>query len=338
MTLLVLLALSIGMMGVSRSPIITTFQSDANFLLGPVKTVMNNAADTVSAYLTSLTQLDTLRSDNERLRAENKKLQEQLARMPAIARLNDAWTKVSQGNATLPYQTIVARVVMRDITDIRPKTMVINRGLADGVTVGQVVVDSSGALVGRVFSEPTDKSGTVTDPNSATILLVNDISAVAIGEEADTGAVGTVHGQVGGQLQMSYVNSKDTLTKGQTVVTAGETMEGGDVRSPYPHGLTIGTITEISRDPNLIVQSCLVQPAADLNNLEWVLVISDYQGGFASPNPSASGSASPSGSPGPSSVATKTAPVATPAPTPEPLPTPAPTPTPSSGLVTPPPH
>ena len=98
---------------------------------------------------------------------------------------------------------------MRNITDIGPRTFIINRGLADGISLEQVVVDDGGAVVGRVVSVQT---------YDATILLVNDTSNLVIGREsgqnADPNAVGNVQGQVGGLLQMSYVAATETLSKG----------------------------------------------------------------------------------------------------------------------------
>ena len=274
-----LVTLSVGMMGASGSHFAATIQSDANYMLAPVEGALNDTADTLGSYLSTLTQLDDLRTQNEQLRQENQTLQEELNRMPAISQLTTDWTRVSQAQQDSQYQTIIARVLVRNITDIGLRTFIINRGLADGISLEQVVVDDGGAVVGRVVSVQT---------YDATIFLVNDTSNTVIGREsgpnADPNAVGNVQGQVGGLLQMSYVASTETLSKGMAIVTAGMVSAGGDVRSPYPPGLLIGTIISVSTDPNLVVQSAVVQPAADLNNIEWVLVITNYQGGFSIPN------------------------------------------------------
>jgi rod shape-determining protein MreC len=316
-----LVTLSVGMMGASGSHTAATIQSDANYLLNPVEGALNDTADTVVSYWSTILQLDNVRTQNEQLRQEVQTLTENLARMDAISQLNTDWTKVSQAQQSSQYQTTIARVVVRNITDIGPRTFIINRGLADGITLGEVVIDDGGAVVGRVLSVQT---------YDATVLLVNDTSAVVIGEEADTGAIGTIQGEISGLLNMSYVSSTDKLSKGQPVVTAGMVLDEGDVRSPYPPGLLVGTIISVSRDPNQVVQSAVVQPAADLDNIDWVLVISNYQGGFTSPEPSASPSPSAS-----SSLNPKPTPIPA---TPRITPTPGPTPTPPPGLVTPPPH
>jgi len=97
---------------------------------------------------------------------------------------------------------------------------------------------------------------------------------------------------------MSYVNATDTLVKGQAVVTAGMVLPSGDVRSPYPPGLLIGTIIDVSKDPNEVVQGALVQPAADLNGAEFVLVITKLSSGFSTPGPLASATPSSAGTAG----------------------------------------
>jgi rod shape-determining protein MreC len=311
-----LLMLSVAMMGASGTRLAGTLQTNVNLILNPIEVTIDGGVDTLGSYWTTLTQLNELRDENERLRAENATLKEELSRMPAIFRLNEDWTAISEAQQSSQYETIIARVVVRDITDVRPKVIIINRGTADGVARGQVIIDAGGGLVGRVSQAWA---------YNAEIKLVNDTSAVVIGEEAESGATGTVQGQIGGLLEMQYVDSTATLTKGQAVVTAGRVLPSGNVASPYPPGLLIGTIISVSSDPNQVVQSAIIRPAADLENANFVLVIMSYQGGFYTPSPSPS----PSETPAPSET-----------PTPKPTPTPkqGPSPSPTQGLSTPPPY
>jgi len=59
-----------------------------------------------------------------------------------------------------------------------------------------------------------------------------------------------------------------------------------------PPGLLIGTITSVTSDPNAVVQSATVAPAAHLTDATFLLVITDYKGGFGPALPSASAAAS----------------------------------------------
>jgi rod shape-determining protein MreC len=131
-------------------------------------------------------------------------------------------------------------------------------------------VAGGGALAGRV---------TEVGPDSAVVVLLSDGSSTVIGQLVSNGATGQVVGQLGGVLVMEQIDSGEELSLGDEVVSAGIEL-GGGVRSPYPKGLLIGQVVDIRRDANAVVQTAYLQPAADFEKLEYVLVILDYEGGL----------------------------------------------------------
>ncbi len=102
-----------------------------------------------------------------------------------------------------------------------------------------------------------------------------------IGEIVGSKATGEVVGDLGGTLVMDKIDATQQVVLGEEVVTAGLTL-GEAVRSPYPKGLVIGRIIDVTRDPNAVVQTAFVDPAIDLVRLEALLVITDYEGGIPS--------------------------------------------------------
>ena len=108
---------------------------------------------------------------------------------------------------------------------------------------------------------------------------MTDPSSTVIGQLVSTAATGEVIGQLGGVLVMGDIDSTEQIELGVEVVTAGIEL-GGGVRSPYPKGLLIGQVVDVRRDANSVVQTAYLQPAADLDRLEFVLVITDYEGGL----------------------------------------------------------
>ena len=78
---------------------------------------------------------------------------------------------------------------------------------------------------------------------------------------------------------MDQIDSGEKVSLGDEVVSAGIEL-GGGVRSPYPKGLLIGQVVDVRRDANAVVQTAYLQPAADFDKLEFVLVVLDYQGGL----------------------------------------------------------
>jgi rod shape-determining protein MreC len=326
----VLLIVSVGMMGVSDTRPALEFQSIVNTAVSPVETALTNVNNSIGTYWSALTQIDHLSTQNEQLRQENLTLQEELDRMGAISKLNDDWSKVTAAAQGIPYQTTPVQVIVRSISDVTQRTIVINKGSNDGLADGQVVIDAGGALVGRI----TEVNATVS-----TVLLISDPAAVVIGKEAKTGATGTVTGTVGGALALKYVEVSQTLTIGDPVVTAGESLPGTNDTSPYPPGLLIGTILQVQAQANEVVQSATISPSAHLQDATFLLVILDYTGGFgppivtcgtapslapSSPTPRPSATPKSSGTPG---VTPAPAPTCVPAPTLPPLILPTPTPT-----------
>jgi rod shape-determining protein MreC len=288
-----LLIISVGLMGVSDSGPIQHLQSGVNTAMEPIETTINSVADTLDSYWSALLQLDHLRTQNQQLTQENQTLKELLARQPAISQLNTDWSAVTAAQQAIPYDTSAARVIVRDVSDVTRKTVVINKGSDDGLQVGECVVDAGLALVGRIEQ---------VGANVSLVLLVTDPNAVVVGESAASGATGTVKGSISGQLSMEYVDVATPLAVGDPVVTAGEALPGPlatatanvaaatsglTARSPYPPGLLIGTITSVHTDPNSVVQSASLKPAARLADATFVLVILNYEGGFPSPLPGA---------------------------------------------------
>jgi rod shape-determining protein MreC len=116
-------------------------------------------------------------------------------------------------------------------------------------------------------------------PDSASIVLLTDGSSTVIGQMVSNAAAGRVIGQLGGVLVMDQIDSGEQISMGDEVVTAGIEL-GANVKSPYPKGLLIGQVVDIRRDANAVVQTAYLQPAADFDKLEYVLVILDYEGGL----------------------------------------------------------
>jgi rod shape-determining protein MreC len=282
-----LLAVSVLLIGIGGTGLGRRIQNVFNFAMNPIVSVMNDAADSAGSAWTALGELNRLREENETLRLENEALRQELARMPSVSRLTDDWTRITQAQQSIPFQSTRARVLMRDLSDVRPRIFVLDKGSRDGMREGLVVVGEGFSLVGRVES---------VEDRVCTVSLLTDLTSVVIGREESSGAIGTVRGQPGGLLSMSFPPESPKVESGQPVVTAGESIAGSDIRSPYPPGLLIGSLSAVSKDATA---SAIVTPSANLGSMTFALIITDYEGGIpvSSPSPSPSPSRSPSASP-----------------------------------------
>jgi rod shape-determining protein MreC len=265
----VLLVITVFLMAFSSNPAVREVQNGIGFAFKPIQSGLDQVAAGVSSVMTAIAEIDRLRIDNATLKADNDRLKAENARLDEIRRENEQLTALLQLRAGLDFKTAAATVIARESSEFR-RTIVLDRGTNDGIKIGDVATARGGSLVGRVTEAGTD---------SSTVLLLTDSGSTVIGQLTSNAGTGEVVGQLGGELVMKQIESNVTLNFGDEVVTAGIEL-GGGIRSPYPKGLLIGQVVDFNRDANDVVQTAYLQPAADLEQLEYVLVITDYQGGL----------------------------------------------------------
>jgi len=309
-----LLAATLILMAFSSAPPVVEFQKGIGYAFRPVQSFLADIARGVDSVAGAVTEIDQLRRTNEALLRENDRLRVESGRAAEVARENTQLTGLLQLRSGLDYTTVAATVIGRESSDFR-RVVTIDVGTDQGVTVGDVVIAAGGALAGRVIEAGSAASS---------VLLINDTSSTVIGQVQSSAATGEVNGQLGGVLSMQDIDSTEKVRIGEEVVTAGIEL-GSGVRSPYPKGLLIGQVVDVTRDANAVVQTAYLQPSAELDKLEYLLVITDYVGGLpdvveqptnvTNPDGTLPDSEQPFVTPGPSASAS-------PAPSPIVLPTP----------------
>lgn len=265
----VLLVVSVVLMALSSNPLLRDLQGGVRFAFAPIQSALDGTASGIASIALAVAEIDQLRVDNEALRAENDRLRIESARMEEIQRENVLLTSLLQFRAGFEYQTVAATVIARESSEFR-RVVTLDRGTEHGIEVGDVVVAGGGALVGRVSE---------VGPEASTLILLTDATSTVIGQLVTSAATGAVVGQLSGVLVMDRIDATERIDLGAEVVTAGIELAGG-VRSPYPKGLLIGQVVDVRRDANDVVQTAFLQPAANMDKLEYVLIITDYEGGL----------------------------------------------------------
>ncbi len=268
-TYAVLLATCLVLMVFSSSPPVQQLQKGVAFAFKPVQAAVDSIARGVGGLVATIGEIDTLHRTNDLLTSENAALTSQNARAKELERENQILTGLLQVQSGLGFQSIAATVIGRETSEFR-RVVTIDVGTDRGIAVGDVVVADGGALAGRVTAVAGD---------SASVLLINDTTSTVIGQLGSNQATGSVIGQLGGVLVMENVDSTERVQINDQVVTAGIDL-GNGVRSPFPKGLLIGTVVDDQRDANAVVQTAFIQPAVNLDKLEYVLVITSYKGGL----------------------------------------------------------
>ena len=269
-----LLVTSLLLLMISSNPFVRDLQNGVAFAFKPFQVAVDGIASDVSSVVATIVEIDQLRQENAALREANDQLEAEARAAEELRRENEALTALLQLRNGLEYETTAVSVIARESSDVR-RTVVVDRGEDDGLAVGDIVLTRGGALAGRVVE---------VGPSIAHIALISDSTSTVIGQLSQAGVTGKVTGtgQERGELIMSDVDATAEVTLGEEVFTAGIEL-GAGIRSPYPKGLLIGQVVDVLHDPNEVVQTVFLEPAAPLDRLEYLLVITDYEGGITGP-------------------------------------------------------
>lgn len=207
------------------------------------------------AALLALPRLPLLREEHEQLRLQLLRQQVSLAGVQEALRQADAGQSLTEALPPGAPPGIVASVIGRSLLPTQ-QTVLLNRGAADGLAMGSVIVDVEG-VIGRVLD---------VQPTTCLVLLLTDPESRLAGLVERSRETGLLVGQGQGRCEFIYLDADADLVEGDRVVTAGL---GGS----FPKGLLLGTVQRILRDDTLGTTTAIVRPGARLSRLESVLCL-----------------------------------------------------------------
>lgn len=194
-------------------------------------------------------------AENIRLKKENDAFRQRLVKFKELSRENDRLSELLSFKRNSAFSLIAARVIARGLANWE-SSLVIDKGLADGIREGQLVVTNLG-LVGRIcdVSKSVSRIMLLTDPN------FNIAGILERSRES-----GVVSGTLLGKCIMRYLAVDSKVLKGDIVLTLG-------LVENYPKGIIIGEVASFSAEENGVSASAIIKPKVRLSNLEEVLVV-----------------------------------------------------------------
>lgn len=228
-----------------------------NSIIMPIQNGYAYLKNRIAGNTSFFVNMDSLSSENEKLKKENSELGQKLRELEIIKAENITLKEyLNLTEKYTSYTTVPAYIINKDTSNYSG-TFVINVGSADGIKENMTVIADKG-LVGHVISvtNNTAKVQTIIDPASAVSVTFNSTGDNAI-------CKGTLEPDA---LKATYMATSAEILENDTVETSGM---GGI----YPKGIMIGTVTSIENTKNAIDKYATVTPAVNFNKLETVLVI-----------------------------------------------------------------
>lgn len=232
-------------------------------LITPVQSIVSGVANAFSNYLYRVKLRSNIEYEYNQLKAQNdelvirsllyEELEEENAQLRAL---------LGEYEERAEMNPVLASVIASESGNYF-STFTIDKGKNHGVDTQMAVITSEG-LVGYTYE--------VFDTTAKVITIIDDQASLAalIESSRDQGAVKGTLGSTGEPLCRMYYLSADSVPRpGDRVITSG-------VGVSFPKGLLIGYVRESTRAIEDNKHYIVVEPAADFEHIENVLVLRYY--------------------------------------------------------------
>ena len=228
--------------------------------LGALQGWLSQRVTAIQTLLTSPGDLATLRAENLRLEAEVARLERELIAVREQAAEAEVLAGLLGYARTRPESRYVAaRVIGQDVSPFI-RSVWIDGGSDGGLQQGMPVVTERG-LVGRVAEvySTIARIQLITDPQSSVNVRLQT-------SRAD----GALQAQLNGELWVDAIDQSASVTAGELVLTSG-------LGGAFPSDIPVGQILTVRKRDYELFQQAVLQPSADLEGLLVVLVITNFQ-------------------------------------------------------------
>jgi len=257
---IVIALLAIGVVALALGGYLTSLSNFINQNFVEAQTWISTRYLAVVDFLTVPRDVASMRQRNVELEAEVARLQTQVIELQQRVTETQILSALVDFARASPENTYkAATVIGRDPSPFL-RYVIINIGSNDGIRQGMPVVTEQG-LVGRVDAVTADASRVqlIADPASAVNVSLQNSKTEAM-----------LVGSITGDLSLDMISQDVTVQPGDVVLTSG--LGGG-----YPPNLLVGQVISVRKLDYELFQQATVQPIVNYDQLQFVLVITNFK-------------------------------------------------------------
>jgi rod shape-determining protein MreC len=236
----------------------------AESIVAPPERLIHNSKLGTAYFWQSYLDLRHVSEQNQNLQKTIDRLRLEQASLLEDAKQGQRLQKILDFQQKYVYKTVAAQAIGSSGSD-QSRVFYLDKGSADGLGRDMAVITADG-IVGKIRD---------VFPHTAQVLAINDQSSGAGVVLETTRIRGILRGNANGQPQIIGILADQRIQPGEKVLTAG-----GD--QIFPRGLPVGVVEKVIRDPERdSFIDVLIKPAAHLDRLDEVLVITSTQSIFS---------------------------------------------------------
>jgi rod shape-determining protein MreC len=222
----------------------------------PIRVAVDLPFKTWKTMRESVAERQTLLAENQHLKRERLNANFRLQRLEALEAENKRLRDLLDSTEVLGHRVLIAEILAVDLDPYRQRFN-LNRGFADGVFVGQALVDAEG-IVGQVVQVGplTAEAVLITDADHALPVSINRNGLRTI-------AVGTGDSN---RLRLPYLTNSADIKVGDLLVSSG-------LGGVFPTGYPVGRVIEVRIRPGQSFAEVIAEPVSKLDREQEVLLV-----------------------------------------------------------------
>jgi rod shape-determining protein MreC len=222
----------------------------------PVRVVVDFPFRTWTSVSETLAARDALIEENRAFRRQRLETEARLQRLDALEAENARLRELLDSTAQIGHRALVAEILAVDLDPYRQR-FDLNRGLVDGVYVGQALIDAEGVVGQIVRVGPlTSEAVLITDADHAVPVSVNrnGVRTIALGTGDSS------------RLRLPYLTNNADVVEGDLLISSG-------LGGVFPAGYPVGRVLKVERRTDQAFAEIVAEPVSSLDRDREVLLV-----------------------------------------------------------------
>ena len=223
----------------------------------PIQKVFWQVGQNFSFFLTVVFSSQDLKNELNNLYSINQDLLGQIVFLKEMKKENEFLREALNLELEKDFNFVLARTISKDVFH---DSILINKGIKDGISVGQPVITGQKAVLGTI--------GQVYD-NFSEVFLISNKKSFFDAKIVDKEIYGLLKGQGNFKAYLDLIPRDKEIFENDLVITS---ILGG----VYPANLLIGEISKINKFDVEPFQSAEIDLFFNLKNLDYLFIITDF--------------------------------------------------------------
>jgi len=211
----------------------------------------------MSDFFEAISQSKNLKKENEELKLKIQAFLAENIALKDLKKENEILREALGIGLEKNFKLVISQIIGKDISS---DTILVNKGLNDGLTPGLPVITSQKILVGKISE---------VYKNFSKVMIISNKESSFDAEIENREAIGIAKGKGGLKLYLDFIPKEKEILEGDIVVTSA-------LGGIFPKGLLVGQIKDIKRSDIEPFQQAEISPFFNIKELETLFILINW--------------------------------------------------------------